>query len=98
MLLNYVLLICTLIATAFAQTSSTGKINSNGPSAADGSTANQPGAADPAVSNQGYQFNQGIHPYSYGYNPGIRPYSNSYTYPQVGSWYIRSSILIVDIV
>ena len=81
MFLNYVLLFCTLIASVFAQTSSTGKINSNSP--AGDSAANQQGAADPQLQNQGYQYNQGIQPYSYGYNTGIRPYSYSYTYPQV---------------
>lgn len=83
MFFNYVLIASTLIAAVAAQSSSTGKINSNGPST-DGAAGGQAGAGDPQVSNQGYQYNQGIQPYSYGYNTGIRPYSYSYTYPQVG--------------
>ena len=80
---NFVLLLGALIASALAQSSSTGKINSNSPSG--DSAANPAGAADPNQQNQAYQYNQGIQPYSYGYNTGIRPYSYSYTYPQVGS-------------
>ena len=82
MLSNYVLtLIFTLIGTTFAQTSSTGKINSGTDNS--GTPAANQGAQGPEVTNTGYQYNQGVQPYSYGYNTGIRPYSYTYTYPQV---------------